>query len=105
MRGPVRPRTAYQCSFCAKDQRQVRRLIAGPGVFICDNCVRALRERSSSTLPKEGKRCSFCGKAVQNVQYLVGGPDNVSICSECLDLCLEIIDEEEQTRKGSHPDA
>jgi ATP-dependent Clp protease ATP-binding subunit ClpX len=27
------------CSFCAKSQREVRRLIAGPTVFICDECV------------------------------------------------------------------
>ena len=34
------PRTEYQCSFCSKGQKQVRRLIAGPGrVFICDECV------------------------------------------------------------------
>jgi ATP-dependent Clp protease ATP-binding subunit ClpX len=31
----------YRCSFCGKDQSQVRRLIAGPnGVFICDECGR-----------------------------------------------------------------
>ncbi len=28
-----------KCSFCGKPQDQVRRLIAGPGVFICDECV------------------------------------------------------------------
>ncbi len=27
------------CSFCGKSQKQVRRLIAGPTVFICDECV------------------------------------------------------------------
>ena len=27
------------CSFCGKDQDQVRKLIAGPTVFICDECV------------------------------------------------------------------
>ena len=27
------------CSFCGKPQRQVRKLIAGPGVYICDECV------------------------------------------------------------------
>jgi hypothetical protein len=27
------------CSFCKKDSRQVRRLVAGPGVYICDECV------------------------------------------------------------------
>lgn len=27
------------CSFCGKSQKAVRKLIAGPGVYICDNCV------------------------------------------------------------------
>lgn len=29
----------YKCSFCGKSQDEVRKLIAGPGVFICDECV------------------------------------------------------------------
>jgi ATP-dependent Clp protease ATP-binding subunit ClpX len=28
-----------KCSFCGKTQRQVRKLIAGPGVYICDECI------------------------------------------------------------------
>ena len=33
-------RPEYQCSFCAKPQREVKRLVAGPGkIFICDECV------------------------------------------------------------------
>ncbi len=28
-----------KCSFCGKGQRQVRKLIAGPGVYICDECI------------------------------------------------------------------
>jgi len=29
-----------RCSFCGKSKEQVGRLVAGPGVFICDECVR-----------------------------------------------------------------
>ena len=37
---PRNGRSDYQCSFCSKLQRQVKRLIAGPDhVFICDECV------------------------------------------------------------------
>jgi hypothetical protein len=32
------PKTLY-CSFCGKSQHEVRKLIAGPGVYICDECV------------------------------------------------------------------
>ena len=28
-----------KCSFCGKTQEQVKRLIAGPGVYICDECI------------------------------------------------------------------
>ena len=28
-----------KCSFCGKAQDQVRKLIAGPGVYICDECI------------------------------------------------------------------
>ena len=28
-----------RCSFCGKHQDQVKRMIAGPGVYICDECV------------------------------------------------------------------
>jgi endopeptidase Clp ATP-binding regulatory subunit (clpX) len=38
-------RVSYNCSFCGKNQDQVRRLIAGPGaVYICDECVELCRE-------------------------------------------------------------
>lgn len=33
-----------KCSFCAKTQKQVRKLIAGPGVYICDECVELCNE-------------------------------------------------------------
>ena len=34
------PRPQLRCSFCGKDQEQVRRLIAGPrGVYICNDCI------------------------------------------------------------------
>jgi hypothetical protein len=32
------------CSFCGKTQRQVEKLIAGPGVYICDECVEMMVE-------------------------------------------------------------
>jgi hypothetical protein len=32
-------RDALQCSFCAKSQHQVTKLIAGPGVYICNECI------------------------------------------------------------------
>ena len=46
------------CSFCGKSQHEVRKLIAGPTVFICDECVELcmdiIREESKSSLVKSG---------------------------------------------------
>jgi ATP-dependent protease Clp ATPase subunit len=33
------PKRVYRCSFCSKAQTEVKTLVAGPGVFICDECV------------------------------------------------------------------
>ena len=44
------------CSFCGKSQHEVRKLIAGPTVFICDECVELcmdiIREENKSSLVK-----------------------------------------------------
>src|SRR3569833_3631057 len=35
----ARPSNITLCSFCGKSHAEVKKLIAGPGVYICDNCV------------------------------------------------------------------
>jgi len=37
--GPTDSNDQLLCSFCGKSQRQVKKLIAGPGVYICDECI------------------------------------------------------------------
>ncbi|MGI8587931.1 MAG: ATP-dependent Clp protease ATP-binding subunit ClpX [Chloroflexia bacterium] len=39
--------------------------------------------------------CSFCGKSQDDVRRLIAGPNAVYICDECVDLCREIIDEDD----------
>ena len=31
---------SIRCSFCGKGQEEVERIIAGPGVYICDECIK-----------------------------------------------------------------
>ena len=49
-------KNALYCSFCGKSQHEVRKLIAGPTVFICDECVELctdiISEESKSSLAK-----------------------------------------------------
>ena len=95
------------CSFCGKSQRQVKKLIAGPGVYICDRCVRAAQMviaepgRTVSTpiatiqqvIEGETKQCSFCGKHRHQVAVIASAGDAL-ICNECLELCDEILSED-----------
>src|SRR5438046_4844919 len=45
------------CSFCGKSQHEVRKLIAGPSVFICDECIELCNDiiREESAADKGGK--------------------------------------------------
>ena len=52
---------------------------------------------------EEVLRCSFCGKSQNEVRKLIAGP-TVYICNECIDICNEIIsDDEQQETVGSRP--
>ncbi|GAA4587242.1 ClpX C4-type zinc finger protein [Planotetraspora phitsanulokensis] len=40
MAASAKAKTIVQCSFCGKPQTEVQKVIAGPGVYICNECVR-----------------------------------------------------------------
>jgi hypothetical protein len=109
--------TLLACTFCGKNQKQVRKLIAGPYVYICDGCVDLVKNVTGdgqdvrtalgpiSAVPEAEHRiqCSFCGKNRKQVSGLAVMPTvtagkglnaSAAICSECLDLCDEIVAEE-----------
>ena len=49
-------------------------------------------------------RCSFCGKRQNQVQKLIAGPQGTSICDECVEICVEILEEElEYESKDNKP--
>ena len=56
--GGSESKNTLYCSFCGKSQHEVRKLIAGPTVFICDECVELcmdiIREENKSSLVKSG---------------------------------------------------
>jgi ATP-dependent Clp protease ATP-binding subunit ClpX len=43
-----------KCSFCGKSQKQVQQLIAGPGVYICDECVELCNEIIEERMAESG---------------------------------------------------
>ena len=52
--------------------------------------------KASGGEPKNTLYCSFCGKSQHEVRKLIAGP-TVFICDECVELCMEIIREENKT--------
>ncbi|HET8523412.1 MAG TPA: ATP-dependent Clp protease ATP-binding subunit ClpX [Thermomicrobiales bacterium] len=48
-------------------------------------------------------RCSFCNKGQEEVRRLIAGPNQVYICDECVQLCREIIEEEEPAPPKTQP--
>ena len=45
---------AAEISFCGKTQEQVRKLVAGPGVYICDECIELCNEIIEEEIGEEG---------------------------------------------------
>jgi ATP-dependent protease Clp ATPase subunit len=154
-----------KCSFCGKRNEQVKKLIAGPSVIICNECIDLCNEIIQNDIldeevpetshlklemrptPQEIHRllemgqiteqeekvlrlmtrravyyweaghlglgedvmrqaaqrifqeCSFCEKSHNQVSRLVAGP-GVYICNECIEVGIEIIDEELSEASG-----
>jgi hypothetical protein len=92
------------CSFCGQDQKHVKALIAGPGVFICDRCIGRVHKVLAGTGTRVStpvaiieqvndedrtQRCSFCGNRRHQVSAMAS-VGSARICSECVQLCSEI---------------
>src|SRR2546423_7397291 len=59
----ARPTNIPLCSFCGKSHAEVKKLIAGPGVYICDNCIVLCKNVLDKDLSPESKKPA----PVQNV--------------------------------------
>src|SRR5204863_918885 len=83
-------RTA-KCSFCGKSQKKVKKLIAGPGVYICNECIDLcndiVREELAQTHP-EVPCCPSCNEALGDsgaVHTVEVGDERVRVlaCGSC----------------------
>src|SRR3954466_4819852 len=54
----ARPSNLTMCSFCGKSHAEVRKLIAGPGVYICDSCINVCKGILDKELNEESRRQS-----------------------------------------------
>ena len=61
-----------RCSFCGKPQSQVKRLVAGPGVYICDECVEMCMD-----IVNEAMRAELGKGPTNNVKYELPKPREI----------------------------
>lgn len=83
-----------RCSFCGASRAEVRSLIAGPSVSICDACahlaIQILLEETAEPVSGDAV-CSFCRKARPEARILIPGPAE-HICDACVQLCSAILE-------------
>ena len=97
------------CSFCGKNQDEVRKLIAGPDVYICDECVDLCNDIIAAECEREAQqeagvtaasasaplvpasKCMVCGlpKEVTDLLLL---PNAGFVCSSCADAIRSVAD-------------
>lgn len=92
-----------RCSFCSKSDSEVRKMIAGPGVYICDECVdicqEIVNEDVQTGLSKpvhpspsySGYVCSLCRIVNPAEQVTIIRQKKEVVCQACIDAILETI--------------
>ena len=80
--------TGLHCSFCGKHQDQIQKLIAGPGVYICDECVDLCQQIIADELSREEVRKRIAA-AGGDVSALTDDLDALSV-GDLIDLLVRI---------------
>ena len=98
-RGTCRMReqpTRSVCTFCGRGADAIRRLLVGPEVGVCEECVGAVRKELAATAPlpaspgANAPACGFCGKSRGHGVRVIEGARH-HICEECIELCADML--------------
>jgi hypothetical protein len=90
-----------QCSACGQPKAKARRLLSGPGVYLCEACIRDASERLAEAEVGTGApgRCRFCGVTRPRAP-LGGGAAPLVVCAPCVRL-MEGMLAEHDARRGA----
>ena len=86
-----RVRRFPRCRACRLPGGVDRRLIAGPGVYICESCIALLSSRECAGDTAE--RCSFCGR--RDVP-IAGVWPSFAICAPCVELSRSVLAQDDR---------
>ena len=86
-----RVRRFPRCRACRLPGGVDRRLIAGPGVYICESCIALLASRESAADAAE--RCSFCWRRDVSI---TGAWPSLAICAACVELARGVLAEDDR---------
>ena len=79
-----------RCAFCGASRDDANKMVAGPGVYVCDACI-----VSGSLRAPGDETCSFCGKSGSAMGgAMVAREGTATLCDGCLALCIEIVADE-----------
>lgn len=85
---------AVRCSFCGKTQEQVDKLIAGPGVYICDECIELcmgiIDENAGATRKHSGKKVKLEEKVLPKPQEIKAALDEYVVGQETAKKALSV---------------
>ena len=95
-----------KCSFCGKSQKQVKKLIAGPGVYICDECIDLCNEIIEEELAEAGEvKLDELPKPTEIHefldQYVIGQDDTKKTLSVAVYNHYKRVQAGEKNREGS----
>ncbi|HNW91929.1 MAG TPA: ATP-dependent Clp protease ATP-binding subunit ClpX [bacterium] len=78
------------CSFCGNSQEKVKRLVAGPGVYICNECISLCNDILSEDTSEQQKQEAATGKDVPNPQEIRAELDRYVIGQEYAKRVLSV---------------
>jgi ClpX C4-type zinc finger protein len=79
-----------RCSFCRKMQNEVRSLVAGPRVYICDECVNTCMDVLAKNFERKPGSCLLCG-AIKERREMTHVVNHGAVCGACLEALEETI--------------
>ena len=95
----TRTRPPLRCSACGRAKGQWTQLLSGPGVYLCNVCIRdaTTRDPSLGSSAAPAVTCRFCGRFRSPVAY--AHTVSLPCCAECMRTADAVLSEDDERRR------